>query len=289
MSTPKVSILTTVYNREKYIAECIKSVLASTYQDWELIIVDDQSTDHSVAIAKEYEKRDKRIKVFVNKQNLGQFENRNYAASLAKGDYLKYLDSDDQIYQHGLNVMVEAAEQYPDAGLIISHDQLHEDKPYPILLESREAFYAFYYNKGFPSSGPSASLIKKTIFEQINGFPKPYYVGTDVLLWLKIAQVSNIIKIQPALNWYRQHEGQAISQGVLSNEYLKLDYNYLVKYLNDSLTLIDNIEKKQIFKMLKRRQLRKLVRFVLKTGKILEAASIFRHNKLTLYDLKFIF
>ena len=66
--SPIVSILTTVYNREKYIAACIDSVLASSYQNWELIIVDDVSTDTSLAIAKSYEKKDARIKVYVNDQ-----------------------------------------------------------------------------------------------------------------------------------------------------------------------------------------------------------------------------
>jgi len=85
---PKISILTTVYNREKYLAACIESVLASSYQNWELIIVDDVSTDTSVAIAKSYEKKDARIKVYVNAQNLGDYPNRNKAASYAKGKML---------------------------------------------------------------------------------------------------------------------------------------------------------------------------------------------------------
>ena len=67
MSKPTVSILTTCFNREKYLAACIESVLASSYQDWELIIVDDVSTDTSVAIAQRYEKKDARIKVYVNR------------------------------------------------------------------------------------------------------------------------------------------------------------------------------------------------------------------------------
>ena len=68
MINPKISILTTVYNREKYLVACMDSVLASSYQDWELIIVDDVSTDTSVAIAKSYEKKDARIKVYVNEK-----------------------------------------------------------------------------------------------------------------------------------------------------------------------------------------------------------------------------
>ena len=84
MKTPQVSILTTVYNRDKYLAACIDSVLASTYQDWELIIVDDVSTDTSVAIAQRYEQKHARIKVYVNQTNLGDYPNRNKAASYAK-------------------------------------------------------------------------------------------------------------------------------------------------------------------------------------------------------------
>jgi len=71
MTTPSVSILTTVYNRDKYLAACIDSVLASSYHNWELIIVDDLSSDASVAIARAYEQKDARIKVYVNEINLG--------------------------------------------------------------------------------------------------------------------------------------------------------------------------------------------------------------------------
>ena len=72
MLNPKVSILTTVYNREKYLVACIDSVLASSYQDWELIIVDDVSRDASVAIAQRYEKKDARIKVYVKPNQFGR-------------------------------------------------------------------------------------------------------------------------------------------------------------------------------------------------------------------------
>ena len=85
-TTPLVSVLMTAYNREKYIAEAIESVLASTYTFFELIIVDDCSTDNTVLIAKSYQERDPRIKLFVNKQNLGDYPNRNVAASFASGE-----------------------------------------------------------------------------------------------------------------------------------------------------------------------------------------------------------
>ena len=81
MNRPLVSILTTVFNREKYIAACIESVLNSSYHNWEMIIVDDQSKDKSVEIAKRYAAKEDRIKVYVNEKNLGDYANRNQAQS----------------------------------------------------------------------------------------------------------------------------------------------------------------------------------------------------------------
>ena len=73
----------------------------------------------------------RKIRIHINSKNLGQFENRNFSASLATGKYIKYLDSDDVIYKHGLEAMVNAIEQFPEAGIAISHNTLHESKPYP--------------------------------------------------------------------------------------------------------------------------------------------------------------
>ncbi len=82
---PLVSVLITSYNRDKYIAQAIQSVLASTYNNFELIIVDDCSTDQSFAKAQRYAASDERISAYVNEKNLTQFGNRNKAASFARG------------------------------------------------------------------------------------------------------------------------------------------------------------------------------------------------------------
>ncbi|MBN8834489.1 MAG: glycosyltransferase family 2 protein [Sphingobacteriales bacterium] len=78
--SPLVSVLMTAYNRQPFIAEAIESVIASTYQNWELIIVDDCSNDDTVSIAKSYLLKDNRIQVFENKKNLGDYPNRNLVA-----------------------------------------------------------------------------------------------------------------------------------------------------------------------------------------------------------------
>ena len=85
--------------------EAIESVLASSYSNFELIIVDDGSSDSTVSIARKYEVEDNRVKLYVNKKNLGDYPNRNYAATLAKGHYLKYLDSDDYFLSRWINIL----------------------------------------------------------------------------------------------------------------------------------------------------------------------------------------
>ena len=114
--TPLVSVLMTSYNREKYIGEAIESVLNSSYRHFELIIVDDGSKDRTMEIARQYAEKDQRVKVYRNERNLGDYPNRNKAASYATGKYLKYVDADDLIYPWGLELLVQMMEKFPNAG-----------------------------------------------------------------------------------------------------------------------------------------------------------------------------
>ncbi len=90
-----ISIITPNYNCGKFIAQTIQSAINQTFTDWEMIIVDDCSSDDSLQIAKEYAQKDNRIKVFENEKNLGAALTRNRAIEISKGEYLAFLDSDD--------------------------------------------------------------------------------------------------------------------------------------------------------------------------------------------------
>ena len=92
---PLISIVTPNYNCGRFIAQTIESVLAQTYKNWEMFIIDDCSTDDSYSIAVEYAKKDSRIKVFQNEKNSGAAVSRNKAIELSQGEYLAFLDSDD--------------------------------------------------------------------------------------------------------------------------------------------------------------------------------------------------
>ena len=91
----KVSIITPVYNSALFLKATIESVLTQTYNDWELITVDDCSTDKSLDILKDFESRDNRIKILILEKNEGQINARNKALSIASGRYIAFLDSDD--------------------------------------------------------------------------------------------------------------------------------------------------------------------------------------------------
>lgn len=106
-----VSIITPNYNCEKYIVETIESVIHQTYKNWEMIIVDDCSTDKSYSIALEYSQKDSRIKVINNYKNIGTSLSRNRAIEIAKGEYIAFLDSDDVWLEKKLEIQVNYMKQ----------------------------------------------------------------------------------------------------------------------------------------------------------------------------------
>ena len=272
---PKVSILTTVYNREKYLAECIESVLASTYQNWEMIIVDDQSSDSSVDIAKSYAIQDSRIKVYVNKENLGDYPNRNQAASYAIGKYLKYLDGDDLIYPHGLEIMVNVMETYPQAALGISQQVVEDYKSYPFLMQPHEAFEREFLKRGVLKLGPTATIIRKDIFEELGKFTGTRYIG-DTEMWYKMALNHPVVKMVPGLIYWRQHDDQEFSKGMQNYFYLENTYKHALKTLEDPKMPLskDDIEKAK--SKIQKRFGRDILRVMLVKGEFKKGYSIMK-------------
>lgn len=95
MEKDKVSIITPMYNAQKFIAKAIESVRSQTYQNWEMLIINDKSKDKSFEIANEFAKKDDRIKIVNVKQNVGVVRGRNQLIEKATGKYIAFLDADD--------------------------------------------------------------------------------------------------------------------------------------------------------------------------------------------------
>jgi len=241
---PLVSVLMTSYNREQYIAQAIESVLASSYQNFELIICDDVSRDRTVEIARGYAAKDARIKVYVNEKNLGDYPNRNKVASYARGKYLKYQDSDDLIYPFSLQIMVDAMEKYPEAAFAFCGNEVQDDSaPYPILYNSYDAYRThFFLAGGLFYAGPGGTIIRRTLFEEMGGFSGRRYIG-DGEMWMKFALKHPVVKIQPGLIWWRTHPGQEFSMG--SQEYALLRYELDKEILGNPLCPLSDKEKRR--------------------------------------------
>jgi glycosyltransferase involved in cell wall biosynthesis len=203
-----VSVLMTSYNREKYIGNAIESVLRQTYQNFELIIVDDSSSDRTVDIANHYATLDKRVSVYVNKFNLGDYENRNMAVSYASGKYLKFVDADDLVYPHTLDLMVNAMEQFPDAAYGFCYYGVQNDlHPFPYQLLPAESYNLHFFNSGLFYAGPGGAIIRRDIFNAVGGFSGKRYVG-DYELWIKLSALHNTVLFWPGLLWWRKHDEQ---------------------------------------------------------------------------------
>jgi glycosyltransferase involved in cell wall biosynthesis len=274
----------TAYNREKFIADAIESVLSSTYQHWELIIVDDTSKDRTVEIARLYEAKDGRIKVYVNDANLGDYPNRNRAASYARGKYLKYLDSDDMIYPHGLQVMVEAMEKFPEAGMGTPYHKEQDLKPYPYLVDCESSYKEFFFNEDFLTIGPSGVIIKRSLFEEAGGFSGKRYVG-DMEMWLTLAALQPVVKFQPSLFWWRQHETQEFRQGQTREGYYTLNYTTMRDLLSNERCPMKDADKKMILAKLNKRQSRFVLSLMLKKFNYKDARFVMNACSLSMAEI----
>src|SRR5713101_3675340 len=279
MSAPLVSVLMTAYNREKYIAEAIESVLASSCNDFELIIVDDCSKDHTVEIARRYT-GDSRVQVHVNEKNLGDYPNRNRAASFACGKYLKYLDSDDVIYPHGLEVMVSSMERFPDAVLGLIRPQ-RNDRPDPAQISPKEAYVEHFLKGGFLDAGPSGTIIQTSAFRALGGFSGKRFVG-DSEMWLRLAARWPVVRLVEGLVWWRQHEQQEIRTGHSSSGYLEWNYRVSVASLMQPECPLSAEEKRRVLGSLRRAQARALLRLFFQHCQPLAALRIMRSSDLSL-------
>lgn len=255
---PLVSVITTSYNREDYIAEAIESVLSSTYTNLELIIADDCSKDKTVEIAKSYEAKDQRVKVYVNEKNLGDYPNRNNAATRAAGEFLMFVDSDDMILKDGIEKCVAAITHFRGAnfGMYSFDKQLKSFE-----LESEAALRKHFFKKSFLTVGPGGTIIRRSFFEQIKGYPEKYGPANDMYFNLKACSYSKIVMLPFEFLFYRLHEGQE-QKNYFS--YLHNNYSFFKDALNHLNLPISKSECKWLDKKNKRRFLVNICKFYFK-------------------------
>jgi glycosyltransferase involved in cell wall biosynthesis len=208
---PKISIIVPVYNVESFIHECIKSILEQTFIDFELILVDDGSSDNSGSICDEYSKIDKRIKV-IHKENGGQSSARNRGIDAANGEFIGFVDSDDWVH-HDMYRTLYSLGMETNAEIIAcnllkfdknSTGHLYTNNTTDQLFDRNSAMHELYLNERLTFS-PCNKLYKKELFQGIR-FKEGYILEDMDFAYRIIHQANRIYYTGQALYNYRYNE-----------------------------------------------------------------------------------
>ena len=221
---PFVSVVTPVYNGEKYLAECIESVLAQTYTNWEYIIVNNCSTDSTPDIAQQYARREARIRLYHNETLLEMIPNWNYALRQISehSKYCKVIHADDWLFPDCLTQMVQTAEAHPTVGLVGSYDlDGHwvrlDGLPYPShCVSGRELCRAyFFYNSNLGGirvfGSPSCLLIRSELIQKRDKFYNESNFNADSEACCDVLQDTDFGFVHQVLTYTRNHEDRQTS------------------------------------------------------------------------------
>ncbi|OUC15243.1 MAG: filamentous hemagglutinin [Alkalinema sp. CACIAM 70d] len=205
-----VSLIMTVFNREKFLGDAIESALCQSYRNFELIIWDDGSTDRSLEIATHYAQKDARIRL-VAAEHQGRIFALQQAHTMAKGSYVGWLDSDDRLAPDTILETAEILDQQPQIGMVYTqYETIDENNCVTGLgrrckiaysdLQMLVDFMTFHFR-----------LIRRSIYEQIGGVDSSFPCAIDYDLCLRLAEITEFYHLQKPLYFYREH-AESISQ-----------------------------------------------------------------------------
>lgn len=202
----KFSIIIPVYNKAADIQQCINSILAQTYTNFELVIVNDGSTDNSEVIIQGF--KDPRIK-YIYKENGGVSSARNRGIKEATGKWITFMDADDIMYTHALSVYNDLINKYPNVGVVAaSTDQSNKKYPkrnYDYIVSDYDLCNAISYAKaGFSLVNTDCICIRHDLFLKAGLFNENYTHGEDMDLWKRLSEVTNFAKSDIPIALYRQ-------------------------------------------------------------------------------------
>jgi len=204
-----VSIITPCYNSENFLDECISSVLNQSYQNWEMLIVDDNSSDNSCALINSYSKRDDRIKPLFLNENLGPAMARNNAITNAKGKYIAFLDSDDIWLPEKLEVQINFMKKNNCSFVFSSYSVISNDqKPKHTIIVPQTITYKMYLKNTI--IGCLTVMLDKEKFKNIK-MPN-LRSSHDMATWLNLLKECGCAYgIQQKLAIYRDHKSSNTS------------------------------------------------------------------------------
>lgn len=193
---PKFSIVIPVFNKEPYIKECLKSVLSQRNDDYEIIVVDDGSTDNSANIIKNLNSEKIR---YIYKKNGGVSSARNLGIREANGEWITFIDADDIMYPIALEVYNSLIHKYPEAKVVVaSVDQNRKKYPsmnYDYIVKDYPYSDAINYAKnGFSLICSDCICIRRDLLDKTNGFNEKFSHGEDMDLWYRLSLETSFAK-----------------------------------------------------------------------------------------------
>lgn len=213
-----ISVIVPVYNAESWLCDCIESILHQTYQDWELVIVDDGSTDNSACIGRRYEAADRRI-TFYSLSNGGVSRARNFGIDHSSGEYICFIDADDCYVPHALQILAEGIENN-DADMAIGQfkfastnnvnnvkDTFKADWK---VVDSRRGLELTLYQHPHWHTGPWARIYKRSLFDNTRFVPDIRFEDLEIIPRL-ILKCRRIAVTSAVIYFYRKHSSNFIT------------------------------------------------------------------------------
>lgn len=204
---PLVSVIMPVYNSALYLREAIESILHQTFQNLELIILNDGSTDSSLEIIKSYAEGDKRIKIFDSKINLGIVKQLNLGVKVAEGKFIARMDSDDIACRERLEKQLNFLEENREVGILGTSTVLINKGSEEIGGSERmESSYLVLFSSYFinPFAHPTV-MIRREVFERIGLYNENRYPSEDYDFWIRASKVTKFYNLKDPLLYYRVH------------------------------------------------------------------------------------
>lgn len=239
----KVSIVIPVYNVEKYIRECLDSIIHQTYTNLEVILVDDESKDLSGHICDEYALQDSRIKV-VHKKNGGAASARNAGLDLVTGEYINFIDSDDYIDNHYIELLVNNLEKHNADISICSFYDLYTNTIIQHNVENKE-FTNIQYIKNYLTDWTSGilwnKLFKKELFDNVR-FIEGRRIDDEFFTYKGVLNSKKIIQFNTPLIYYRQRMSSVMQNDKNKELILRDRMDYMIFRYKDVTSLYPEVK-----------------------------------------------
>lgn len=205
---PIVSVVMAAFNAAPYLDEAIDSILQQTFTDFELIIINDGSTDDSLALINKWESKDKRIKVF-NQDNKGRALSRNRGLELATTQYIAMMDADDIATPNRLQLCFEYLQNHGDVVAVSGQFETVCMYGVQLNISSEPLEHVDIEQSLLQDLGASfiqgASMLRKDVAEKVGGYDSSYELGEDTDLFLRMAMVGKLKNLPEILLHYRKH------------------------------------------------------------------------------------